>query len=132
MYDLTNAHFLVLAAVLPFRINLGESAVARSQALSPSIKFFISSTIELQVYKNCGIPYVLIFGFLIFYNLPNFLCFFLAALLCLVALAIGQMFTLRSGMYILDIFDTYAGTLPLLMIAFFETIAVAWIYGIDR
>jgi len=49
-----------------------------------------------------------------------------------VALAIGQMFTLRSGMYLLDIFDTYAGTLPLLMIAFFETIAVAWIYGIDK
>ncbi|XP_078481167.1 sodium-dependent neutral amino acid transporter B(0)AT3-like [Ciona intestinalis] len=56
----------------------------------------------------------------------------IVAILCLISLAIGMIFTLRSGMYILDIFDTYAGTLPLLMIAFFETIGVAWIYGFSR
>uniref|UniRef100_H2YP63 Transporter n=1 Tax=Ciona savignyi TaxID=51511 RepID=H2YP63_CIOSA len=56
----------------------------------------------------------------------------IVALLCLISLAIGCTFTLRSGMYILDIFDTYAGTLPLLMIAFFETMAVAWVYGFSK
>uniref|UniRef100_H2YP62 Transporter n=1 Tax=Ciona savignyi TaxID=51511 RepID=H2YP62_CIOSA len=57
---------------------------------------------------------------------------YFSALLCLISLAIGCTFTLRSGMYILDIFDTYAGTLPLLMIAFFETMAVAWVYGFSK
>ena len=56
----------------------------------------------------------------------------LTVLLVLVSLALGQIFTLESGMYILDIFDTYAGTLPLLMIALFETIAVAWVYGFRK
>ncbi|CAK8683357.1 sodium-dependent neutral amino acid transporter B(0)AT3-like [Clavelina lepadiformis] len=56
----------------------------------------------------------------------------IVAILCLVSLGVGQIFTLRSGMYILDIFDTYAGTLPLLMIAFFETVGVAWVYKFSK
>ena len=56
----------------------------------------------------------------------------LLGLLCIISLLIGLVFTLRSGMYILDIFDTYAGTMPLLVIAFCESIAVAWIYGFQK
>lgn len=54
------------------------------------------------------------------------------ALLCFFSFGVGTMFTLRSGMYLLDIFDTYAGTVPLLLIAFFETIAVVYVYGYNK
>ena len=35
-------------------------------------------------------------------------------------------------MYWLGVFDDYCGTIPLLTIAFFELIAVAWVYGLDK
>jgi len=56
----------------------------------------------------------------------------LVAILCLLSFCVGLLFTLRSGMYILGIFDTYAGTVPLLLIAFFETIGVIYVYGFDK
>lgn len=54
------------------------------------------------------------------------------AILCFFSFGVGVLFTLRSGMYILDIFDTYAGTVPLLLIAFFETVGVMYVYGFDK
>jgi len=54
------------------------------------------------------------------------------AILCLLSFSVGTLFTLNSGMYILGIFDTYAGTVPLLLIAFFETIGVVYVYGYDK
>jgi len=54
------------------------------------------------------------------------------AILCFMSFAVGTVFTLQSGMYILDIFDTYAGTVPLLLIAFFETVGVIYVYGYDK
>jgi len=41
-------------------------------------------------------------------------------------------FVQQSGNYWLDVFDTFAGSVPLLIIAFFELIAVAWIYKYRR
>ncbi|XP_039254002.2 sodium-dependent neutral amino acid transporter B(0)AT2-like [Styela clava] len=53
-------------------------------------------------------------------------------ILCVVSFSIGLIFCLQSGMYVLGLFDTYAGTLPLLLIAFFENIAVVYVYGMDK
>uniref|UniRef100_A0AAZ3RJ40 Transporter n=1 Tax=Oncorhynchus tshawytscha TaxID=74940 RepID=A0AAZ3RJ40_ONCTS len=54
------------------------------------------------------------------------------ALICLVLFLVSLIFTLGSGNYWLEIFNSYVGSVPLLIIAFFEIIAVAYIYGIGR
>uniref|UniRef100_A0A8P4K302 Transporter n=1 Tax=Dicentrarchus labrax TaxID=13489 RepID=A0A8P4K302_DICLA len=53
-------------------------------------------------------------------------------LTCLISLALGLIFTLRSGNYWLALFDNFAGSIPLLVIGFCEMFAVIYIYGIDR
>ncbi|CAI5780258.1 sodium-dependent neutral amino acid transporter B0AT3-like [Podarcis lilfordi] len=53
-------------------------------------------------------------------------------LICLTAFLLGLVFTLRSGNYWLEMFDAFAGTMPLLVIAFFEVIGVVYIYGMKR
>lgn len=57
---------------------------------------------------------------------------FYLGLICLVAFLVALIFTLGSGNYWLAIFNNYVGSLPLLVIAFFELIAVVYIYGIKR
>lgn len=41
-------------------------------------------------------------------------------------------FTLGSGNYWLEIFNSYVGSVPLLIIALFEIISVVYIYGINK
>lgn len=41
-------------------------------------------------------------------------------------------FTLNSGQYWLTLLDSYAGSIPLLVIAFFEMFSVVYVYGMDR
>ncbi|XP_053718028.1 sodium-dependent neutral amino acid transporter B(0)AT1-like [Synchiropus splendidus] len=53
-------------------------------------------------------------------------------LTCLVSFLLGLLFALRSGNYWLALFDTFAGSIPLLVIGLCEMIAVIYIYGIDR
>uniref|UniRef100_A0A8C9SQJ7 Transporter n=1 Tax=Scleropages formosus TaxID=113540 RepID=A0A8C9SQJ7_SCLFO len=53
-------------------------------------------------------------------------------LLCVVSFTVALIFTMGSGNYWLEIFNSYVGSVPLLVIAFFEIIAVAYIYGIRR
>ncbi|KAI1902531.1 hypothetical protein AGOR_G00045710 [Albula goreensis] len=53
-------------------------------------------------------------------------------LICLLCFALALIFTLGSGNYWLEIFNTYVGSLPFLVIAFFEIIAVIYVYGIKR
>ncbi|XP_069032841.1 sodium-dependent neutral amino acid transporter B(0)AT1-like [Embiotoca jacksoni] len=53
-------------------------------------------------------------------------------LTCFVSFALGLIFALRSGNYWLALFDSFAGSIPLLVIGFCEMIAVIYIYGIDR
>ncbi|KAL2080629.1 hypothetical protein ACEWY4_024422 [Coilia grayii] len=53
-------------------------------------------------------------------------------LTCLISFIIAMVFSQRSGNYWVTLFDTFAGSIPLLTIAFFEMIAVVYIYGIDR
>ncbi|XP_061429432.1 sodium-dependent neutral amino acid transporter B(0)AT3-like [Lethenteron reissneri] len=52
--------------------------------------------------------------------------------LCLACMLLGLVFTLSSGNYWLTVFDNYAGSVPLLVIAFFEVIGVIYLYGYDR
>uniref|UniRef100_G3NXK0 Transporter n=1 Tax=Gasterosteus aculeatus aculeatus TaxID=481459 RepID=G3NXK0_GASAC len=56
----------------------------------------------------------------------------LCGLTCLVSLALGIIFTLRSGNYWLALFDNFAGSIPLLVIGFCEMFGVMYIYGVDR
>ncbi|KAM9307492.1 sodium-dependent neutral amino acid transporter B(0)AT1-like [Gastrophryne carolinensis] len=52
--------------------------------------------------------------------------------ICIVSFLIALIFVLASGNYWLALFDGYAGSIPLLIIAFCEMFAVVYIYGIDR
>uniref|UniRef100_A0A8V0Y0H2 Solute carrier family 6 member 18 n=1 Tax=Gallus gallus TaxID=9031 RepID=A0A8V0Y0H2_CHICK len=56
----------------------------------------------------------------------------LSGIICLASFLFALCFTLGSGSYWIDIFDSYAGSLPLLVIAFFEVIGVAYVYKIKR
>ncbi|XP_042372544.1 sodium-dependent neutral amino acid transporter B(0)AT1-like [Plectropomus leopardus] len=53
-------------------------------------------------------------------------------IVCLFSFLIALIFALRSGDYWLALFDSFAGSIPLLIIAFCEMIAVAYLYGMDR
>ncbi|XP_060110360.1 sodium-dependent neutral amino acid transporter B(0)AT1-like [Heteronotia binoei] len=53
-------------------------------------------------------------------------------LICVGSFLIAIIFVLRSGNYWLALFDNFAGSIPLLIIAFFEMFSVVYIYGIDR
>ncbi|KAH0618028.1 hypothetical protein JD844_016951 [Phrynosoma platyrhinos] len=53
-------------------------------------------------------------------------------IICLLSFLLGLCFTLRSGSYWLEVFDGYVGSMPLLVIAFFEVIGVIFIYGMKR
>jgi hypothetical protein len=44
----------------------------------------------------------------------------------------STVFTMGSGNYCLEIFNSYVGSLPLLIIVFFEIIAVVYMYGINK
>ncbi|KAF4081794.1 hypothetical protein AMELA_G00165140 [Ameiurus melas] len=54
------------------------------------------------------------------------------ALICLVCFLVSLIFTMGSGNYWLEIFNSYVGSVPLLIIAFFEIIAVIGVYGMGR
>jgi len=45
---------------------------------------------------------------------------------------IGMAFTQSTGFYAFQLFDDYSIGLPLLFIAFFQVIAVSWVYGTEK
>ncbi|XP_056154175.1 sodium-dependent neutral amino acid transporter B(0)AT3-like isoform X2 [Lampris incognitus] len=51
---------------------------------------------------------------------------------CLISFLISLIFTLGSGNYWLEIFNSYVGSVPFLIIAFFEVIGVIYLYGLTR
>uniref|UniRef100_A0A8B9DY53 Transporter n=1 Tax=Anser cygnoides TaxID=8845 RepID=A0A8B9DY53_ANSCY len=53
-------------------------------------------------------------------------------LICAGSYLIAFIFVLESGNYWLSLFDSFAGSIPLLIIAFCEMFSVVYIYGIDR
>uniref|UniRef100_A0A3Q3JY70 Transporter n=1 Tax=Monopterus albus TaxID=43700 RepID=A0A3Q3JY70_MONAL len=53
----------------------------------------------------------------------------LTAIICLVSFLTALIFTLGSGNYWVEVFNSYVGSVPLLIIAFFEIIGVIYIRG---
>ncbi|XP_049606303.1 sodium-dependent neutral amino acid transporter B(0)AT3-like [Syngnathus scovelli] len=51
---------------------------------------------------------------------------------CLTAFLISLIFTMGSGNYWVEVFNTYVGSIPLLFIAFFEVIGVSYVRGMKR
>ncbi|XP_062322228.1 solute carrier family 6 member 19b [Osmerus eperlanus] len=51
---------------------------------------------------------------------------------CVVCCLVGLIFVQGSGNYWLSLFDGYGGSIPLLVVAFCEMMAVVYVYGIDR
>ena len=58
--------------------------------------------------------------------------FTFTAILAVVFFLIGISIVSAPGYYIFQIFDDYSVSLPLLVIALFQTIAVSWIYSNER
>uniref|UniRef100_A0A8C9RQX7 Transporter n=1 Tax=Scleropages formosus TaxID=113540 RepID=A0A8C9RQX7_SCLFO len=56
----------------------------------------------------------------------------LTGVTCLVCFLIALIFVQKSGNYWLALFDSFAGSIPLLIIAFCEMVAVVYLYGIDK
>ncbi|XP_071592969.1 sodium-dependent neutral amino acid transporter B(0)AT3-like isoform X1 [Heliangelus exortis] len=54
----------------------------------------------------------------------------LSGIICLICFSVALCFTLDSGSYWIDIFDSYATSFPLLFIAFFEVVGVVYVYKI--
>ena len=52
--------------------------------------------------------------------------------MCGVCLVLSLAFSHGAGNYIFTLFDNFAGSVPLLVIALFECIAVAYFYGLKR
>lgn len=61
----------------------------------------------------------------------TYLLYFLGVT-CVVSFLLGLIFAMRSGNYWLALFDSFAGSIPLLVIGFAEMISVIYIYGVDR
>ncbi|XP_046545031.1 LOW QUALITY PROTEIN: sodium- and chloride-dependent transporter XTRP3-like [Haliotis rubra] len=56
----------------------------------------------------------------------------LSAVLCGTSCVTGILFVLGSGSYWVALFDTFAGSFPLILVALAETIGVAYVYGLNR
>lgn len=54
------------------------------------------------------------------------------AIICMICFLVALIFTLGSGNYWLEVFNAYVGSVPLLIVAFFEIIGVIYIRGMKR
>lgn len=56
----------------------------------------------------------------------------ITGVLCIISFLVALLFTLGSGNYWLEVFNAYVGSVPLLIIAFFEIVGVIYIRGMKR
>lgn len=65
---------------------------------------------------------------------PTLKTLFLASLgiVCLIAFLTALIFSLGSGNYWVEVFNSYVGSVPLLIIAFFEIIGVIYVRGMKK
>lgn len=52
------------------------------------------------------------------------------AIVCLISFLTSLIFALGSGNYWVEVFNSYVGSVPLLIIAFFEIVGVIYVRGI--
>lgn len=51
---------------------------------------------------------------------------------CFGMFIISTPFILGNGVYLFQLFDQFSATLPLLIIGFFEFVAIGWVFGVER
>ncbi|KAJ0054856.1 hypothetical protein NL108_006302 [Boleophthalmus pectinirostris] len=56
----------------------------------------------------------------------------LTGIICIISFLAALIFTLGSGNYWLEVFNAYVGSIPLLIIAFFEIVGVIYVRGMKR
>ncbi|CAL4143753.1 unnamed protein product, partial [Meganyctiphanes norvegica] len=56
----------------------------------------------------------------------------LTGLVCFICFIISLMLTPGSGNYIFQLFDSFAGNIPLLTIGLFECLGISYVYGLER
>ena len=59
-------------------------------------------------------------------------CCTVAGLICGSMFLVSIPFVLGNGVYLFQLWDQFSVTFPLLLIGFFEFIAVAWAYGVKK
>ena len=58
--------------------------------------------------------------------------FILPGIICSLCLIISMVFSHGAGNYVFTLFDNFAGSVPLLVIALFECLAISYVYGLNR
>lgn len=64
--------------------------------------------------------------------LPNARKEVITGIICALCLAISMVFSHGAGNYVFTLFDNFAGSVPLLVIALFECISISYVYGLNR
>lgn len=64
--------------------------------------------------------------------MPNLPKEILTGGICLTCCLISMVFAHGAGSYIFVLFDDFSGNFPLLIIALFECVGVAYVYGLKR
>lgn len=57
---------------------------------------------------------------------------FILATLCICCFLIGLVFSTGAGEYWLNLFDSFAATITLLIVALMEMVIVIYVYGLDK
>lgn len=78
--------------------------------LCHKISHFLFSVFDIDIFKRVRKPY-------------------LTGVVCIFCFFVGLIFTTGAGEYWLKMFDSFAGTLGLVVVAFMEMIAVIYVYG---
>uniref|UniRef100_A0A3P9C7I1 Solute carrier family 6 member 18 n=1 Tax=Maylandia zebra TaxID=106582 RepID=A0A3P9C7I1_9CICH len=130
-----------LNKTIPWKLKVSISKLSAS-GTGLAFILFTEAVIEMSASQVWVLFFVMLFCLglsSMFGNLEGFIVtclmmsdILLTGLICLISFAVALIFTLGSGNYWLEIFNSYVGSVPLLNIAFFEIIAVAFIFGINR
>ncbi|XP_044298756.1 sodium-dependent neutral amino acid transporter B(0)AT3-like [Varanus komodoensis] len=109
-----------------------EAIVHLPGAQAWAILFFIM-LFSLGLSSMFGLVQSILTSFLEFQTVSKYLPKeAVSGIICLISFLLGLIFTLRSGSYWLEVFDSYTGSIPLLIIALFELIGINFVYGMKR
>lgn len=86
---------------------------------------FSFPTINL-LWKTCLLFFVMVYVHVLLLPSP------FIAIMCALFFIISFPFALGNGLYLFQLFDQFAGTLPLLLIGFCEVATISYVYGVHR